>query len=142
MYFIRLSFLILISIYIFGCNEKTTFSGKIITEQELSDLSIKTKSELINKFGQPSYIDSIQNKYFYYTEKNKKKNFYNSKIEYSYLFVFELDTNDNVINKKAIDLLDNNNSIYQSKETENNIIERGLLEKIFGGVGANQLPDS
>jgi len=133
--------LVFLITYILGCTEKTTFSGKIISENELSIINIKNKTQLINKFGQPSFIDSIQNKYFYYTEMKKNQNFYNQKVEYSYLFVFEFDENENIINSDSIDLL-NKEVLYQKNITKNNIIERGLLEKIFGGVGANQIPNS
>ena len=30
----------------------------------------------------------------------------------------------------------------KNKETQNNIIKRGLIEKVFGGIGANQFPSS
>ena len=130
------------TIYIFGCVEKTTYSGKIINEEILSNIKIENKNELLKKFGEPSYIDNIQNKYFYFTEKNKKKNFFNEHIEYSYLFVFELDKNENIIKSELIDLLKNNLNVYNDIETPNNIIKRGLIEKVFGGVGPNQLPNS
>ena len=57
-------------LFIVGCVEKTTYSGKIIS---LDDLQIKAlnKNELINTFGQPSYIDPLLNKYFYFIEKRK-----------------------------------------------------------------------
>lgn len=129
-------------VYIFGCAEKTTYSGKIINEESLSNIKIKNKNELLNKFGEPSYIDDIQNKYFYFTEKNKKKNFFNKHIEYSYLFVFELDTNENIVKSELIDLIKNDLNTYKDIETPNNIIKRGLIEKVFGGVGPNQLPNS
>ena len=133
----------LISIsYIFGCVEKTTYSGKIITQNDLTNLNISNKKELLEKFGRPSFFDNIQNKYFYYTEMNKKKNFYSHKTEFSYLFVFELDNNDIIIKSSSINLLDKDISKYQKIETKNNIIERGLIEKIFGGVGPNKLPNS
>ena len=128
--------------YIFGCSEKTTYYGKIITQDDLTNLNIQNKNQLLEKFGKPSYIDTILNKYFYYTEKNKSKNFYSNKIEYSYLFVFELDQENNVIDKVSINLLNDKNKLFINKETKNNIIERGLIEKVFGGVGPNQLPDS
>ena len=89
--------MVILSQYIFGCVEKTTYSGKIITNDDL-DLNILNKDELINKFGQPSYIDNLSNKYFYFTEKKKETNFYNKKIEYSYLFVFEINDSDQIIN--------------------------------------------
>ena len=136
-------FLIFILVsYIFGCAEKTTFSGKIITEDELLNIKLLNKDDLITKFGSPSYVDNILNKYFYFTEKRKSKNFYNSKIEYSYLFVFEINEKNEIINKEAINLLSQKSHKYKKEETDNNIIKRGLIEKIFGGVGTNQLPNS
>ena len=127
--------------YIFGCVEKTTYSGKIITNDDL-DLKILNKNELINKFGQPSYIDSLSNKYFYFTEKKKKTNFYDNKIEYSYLFVFEVNDNDKIVKSESINLLKEKNHKYLKIQTSNNIIKRGLLESIFGGIGANPMPNS
>ena len=128
-------------LFIVGCVEKTTYSGKIIS---LDDLQIKAlnKNELINTFGQPSYIDPLLNKYFYFIEKRKSKNFYNKKLEYSYLFVFEIDNEDKIISSESINLLANKNHKYKEVETQNNIIKRGLLEKIFGGIGPNQIPNS
>ena len=90
MSFYRLLFIFFFTTYIFGCAEKTIFSGKIITEQELLNIKLLNKDDLIRKFGPPSYVDDIFNKYFYFTEKRKTKNFYNSKTEYSYLFVFQI----------------------------------------------------
>ncbi|MDC0248461.1 hypothetical protein OAJ96_00490, partial [bacterium] len=100
------------------------------------------KNELINQFGQPSYIDSLSNKYFYFTEKNKKINFYNNKIEYSYLFIFQINENDKIVSSESIDLLKNKNHKYRKIQTSNNIIKRGLLETIFGGIGQNPMPNS
>ena len=135
--------LIILSInYIFGCAEKTTYSGKIITQNDLSNINIINKNNLINKFGKPSYIDKIQNEYFYFTEKSKSKNFYSNKVEYSYLFVFKFDQNDQIISTESIDLLKNDFNKYQKNETINNIVKKGLIEKVFGGVGPNQLPNS
>ena len=131
-------FLIFFSIiYIFGCTEKTTFSGKIITEDQLLNIKILNKDDLLIKFGPPSYIDNILNKYFYFTEKQKSVNFYNSKIEYSYLFVFEINDKNQIIKKEVINLLTKKSHKYKKEETENNVVKRGLLEKIFGGVGVD-----
>ena len=142
MNFFKFLLISLTLVYIFGCTEKTTFSGKIITEDDLINIKLFNKDDLIKKFGPPSYVDNILNKYFYFTEKSKSKNFYNTKVEYSYLFVFEINDKDEIINKEAINLLIANSHNYKKEETENNIIKRGLIEKVFGGVGANQLPNS
>jgi hypothetical protein len=141
MSFIKIIIIVILSQYIFGCVEKTTYSGKIITNDDL-DLKILNKSELIDKFGQPSYIDDISNKYFYFTEKKKERNFYDNKIEYSYLFVFEINDNNKIINSESINLLTETNHKYRKFQTTNNIVKRGLLESIFGGIGANPLPNS
>ncbi len=142
MSFYKICLISIIIPIIFGCIEKTTFSGKIITQEDLSNIKALNKAELIKNFGQPSYKDNILNKYFYFTEMRKNKNFYNNNVEYSYLFVFEFDKNENIINKEAINLLDNKSHKYNKIETQNNIIKRGLLEQVFGGVGPNQLPNS
>ena len=139
--FLKIIITIILSQYIFGCVEKTTYSGKIITNDNL-DLKISNKSELISKFGQPSYIDNLSNKYFYFTEKKKETNFYKKKIEYSYLFVFEINNNDKIVNSESINLLKNENHKYRKIQTSNNIIKRGLLETIFGGIGTNPMPNS
>ena len=141
MSFIKIIIIVIFSQYIFGCVEKTTYSGKIITNNDL-DLKILDKNELINKFGQPSYIDNISKKYFYFTEKKKEANFYNKKIEYSYLFIFEINDNDKIVNSESINLLIDKNHKYRKIETNNNIIKRGLLETIFGGIGTSQMPNS
>ena len=133
--------MVMLSQYIFGCVEKTTYSGKIITNDDL-DLNILNKNELIKKFGEPSYIDNISNKYFYFTEKKKETNFYKKKIEYSYLFVFEINNNDQIVNSESINLLKDKNHKYRKIETSNNIIKRGLLETIFGGIGTDPMPNS
>ncbi len=133
--------MVILSQYIFGCVEKTTYSGKIITNDDL-DLNILNKNELIKKFGEPSYIDNLSNKYFYFTEKKKETNFYNKKIEYSYLFVFEINNNDKIINSESFNLLKDKNHKYRKIQTSNNIIKRGLLETIFGGIGTNPMPNS
>ena len=141
MNFIKIFIIVILSQYIFGCVEKTTYSGKIITNDDL-ELNILNKNELIKKFGQPSYIDNLSNKYFYFTEKKKETNFYNKKIEYSYLFVFEINDNDQIINSESINLLKEKNHKYRKIQTSNNIVKRGLLETIFGGIGTNPMPNS
>ena len=75
-------------------------------------------------------------------QKRKKANFYNNKIEYSYLFVFEVNDNDRIVKSESINLLKEKNHKYLKIQTSNNIIKRGLLETIFGGIGANPVPNS
>ena len=134
-------FLLFITIYIFtGCSEQTIYSGKIINQENLENLNASNKNELIERFGNPSFVDPIQNKLFYYTEKVKENSFFNKKTEYSYLFVFTVDENDHIISQKAYNLQNKNEISLAKDETSNNIIERGLIEKIFGGVGPQPIP--
>ena len=142
MRFFRLFLIFFFTAYIFGCTEKTTFSGKIITKEDLSNIKLLDKDDLIRRFGPPSYIDNILNKYFYYTEKNKIKNFYEKTTEYSYLFIFKLDEENNIVSSESINLLNEDLALYNENKTLNNIIERGWIERIFGGVGPNKLPNS
>ena len=133
-------FFLFITLNIFACVEKTTYSGKIITSEDLTNTNITNKNQLINTFGPPSYIDEINNKYFYYTEKKTSKNFYNQEIQYSLLFVFELDKNNKIIGTQSFDLNKIKNIKFQKKQTPNNVIERGFIESIFGGIGPNPIP--
>ena len=41
-----------------------------------------------------------------------------------------------------INLLKDKNHKYRKIQTSNNIIKRGLLETIFGGIGTNPIPNS
>ena len=133
---------ILIVIFISNCSQQTIYSGKVINPENLGNLKISNKKDLINKLGNPSFVDPIENKLFYYTEKIIEKNFFNKKTEYSYLFVFSLDAENNIISSKAYNLLDKKQISLAKDETQNSIIKRGLIEKIFGGVGRGQIPNT
>ena len=134
-------FVLIITIYILSaCTEQTIYSGKIFNQENLENLNISDKNELVEKFGNPSFVDPIEKKLFYYTEKVKENSFFNKKTEYSYLFVFKVDKNDLIISQKAYNLQNKNEISLAKNETSNNIVERGLIEKIFGGVGPAQVP--
>ena len=126
-----------------SCSEpKLIYSGKIISQNDLNNLKIYNKDDLLENFGQPSFIDPIENKYFYYSEKTKENNFFSKKKEYSYIFVFEFDQNDNVVEKKVLNLNELQKTKINNIRTTNQIIERGLIEKIFGGVGTQKVPNT
>ena len=44
--------------------------------------------------------------------------------------------------KKLLLRVKNKNHRYRKIQTDNGIIKRGLLETIFGGIGANPMPNS
>ena len=126
-----------------NCANKTTYSGKILSNEELEDINFTSKERLIRKLGAPSYIDPIENKFFYFSEKSEKKSIFNKDVKYSYVFVFKIDDNDQIINSQVFNIKDIKNVKLSKDKTANEIVRRGLLEKIFGGVGTQQeLPTS
>ena len=139
----KLFLLINLFFAIISCSQPNlTYSGKIIDQKNLNNLNISNKNYLVKNFGQPSFIDPIENKYFYYSEKTKENNFFSKKKEYSYIFVFEFDQNDNVVEKKVLNLNELQKTKINNIRTTNKIIERGLIEKIFGGVGTQKVPNT
>ena len=121
-----------------NCSNKTTYSGKILSQEELKDINFMNKEKLITKLGNPSYIDPIENKFFYFSEKSEKKSIFKKKVKYSYVFVFEMDNQDKIIDTKVFDTNNLVNIKLSKDKTTNEIIKRGLLERVFGGVGTQQ----
>jgi len=130
--------LIVLFFFIYSCANRTIYSGKILNQDNFTNINFTNQKNLINNFGYPSYIDPINNKYFYYAEMEQKKSAFKKKINYSIIFVFEFDENNNIKNSKVYDLNKKNEPNFINEITENEIIKRGLLEKIFGGVGPQQ----
>ena len=121
-----------------NCSNKTYHSGKIFNQEDLQDINFINKEKLISRLGTPSYVDPIENKFFYFSEKSKKKSIFKKKIDYSYVFVFKIDQNDKIIGTKVYDIKDIENIKFSKDTTSNEIIKRGLIEKVFGGVGTQQ----
>ena len=121
-----------------NCSNKTTYSGKIVNEEELQDINFKNKTKLISKLGYPSYIDPIENKFFYFSEVSQKKSIFKKEVKYSYVFVFKIDEYDQIVESKVYDTKEIQNIKFSEDKTSNEIVKRGLLEKIFGGVGTQQ----
>ena len=121
-----------------NCSNKTNYSGKILNKAELENINFINKSKLINKLGNPSYVDPIENKFFYFSEKSEKKSIFQKKVKYSYVFVFKLNNQDQIIESKVYDINDIKNVKFSDDETSSEIVKRGLLEKVFGGVGTQQ----
>ena len=124
-----------------NCSEKVTYSGKIFKEVKIDYNDITTNQEMIDLIGSPSFIDPIENKFFYYTEKKNTKNFFDEKIIERKLIVFKFDDNNFIEYFEEYDLNDENQIKLVEETTPNKIIKRGLIEKIFGGVG-NSIPNT
>ena len=129
---------IFIFLFLANCSEKISYSGKLLNQEELKNINFKNKENLINQLGYPSYVDPVENKFFYFSEKSSKKSIFKKEIKYSYVFVFKMDKNDKIIESKAYDTKNIKSIKFSNDKTSNDIIQRGLLEKIFGGVGTQQ----
>ena len=66
---------------LFSCNYTTTYNGKILNQENLTNMNFKNKQVLLQKLGYPSFIDPIDKKFFYHTEKNSRSNVFNKKQE-------------------------------------------------------------
>ena len=138
---LKIFFYICFFLILANCSNKTTYSGKILNNKELEDINFTNKENLISKLGNPSYVDPIENKYFYFSEKSEKKSIFKKEIKYSYIFVFKIDEDDQIINSEVFDIKDIKSIKLSDDNTTNQIVKRGLLEKIFGGVGTQgELP--
>ena len=135
--------IIFIYLFLLSCSNKTIYSGKIFDQETFDNLDFDNKETLLKQMGNPSFIDPIENKYFYYSEKTSKKSIFNKDTKYSYVFVFKFDENNKILNSKVFDLKNKKNIEIIEKQTSNEIVKRGLLEKFFGGIGAQkELPNS
>ena len=57
---------------------------------------------------------------------------------YDFVFVFEFDETNKIVSSKVYDLKNRENINFINDETDNEVVKRGLLERIFGGVGPQQ----
>ena len=135
---VKIFFYICIFFILANCSDKTTYSGKILNNEELNDINFTNKEKLISTLGNPSYIDPIENKFFYFSEKSQKKSIFKKEIKYSYVFVFKLNENEEIIETKVFNTKDIDTIKFSDDKTPNQIVKRGLLEKIFGGVGTQK----
>ncbi len=134
----KLVIYIFISLILTSCSNKSTYSGKIINQDELQNLNFENKKKLISKLGYPSYVDPIENKFFYFSEVSKKKSIFTKETSYSYVFVFKINDYDQIVDTKVYNTKEIQNVKFNNNKTSNEIVRRGLLEKIFGGVGTQQ----
>ena len=137
-------FVIIIFIFLtISCSNKTIYSGKILNQEDLDNINFENKVNLIQTLGQPSYIDPFENKYFYFSEKKSTRSIFKDEKGYSFVFVFKFDKNDKILNSRVYNINNVEELKLVEQKTENNLINRGLLERIFGGVGTQQeLPTS
>ena len=135
--FFRLLLVLIIFILFVSCNEKILYSGKILHKENFDYDRLKNKEEVIDKLGNPNFIDPIEKKYYYYSEKKYVKNFFNQKISNRIMVVFIFNKNETIKLVSQYDLNDEQDVKNIKDSTPNELIKRGIIQKIFGGVGKN-----
>ena len=132
---IKKTILIFFLLLIISCSEKITYTGLIIDEN-INYSEINNKNDLLKLLGQPNYIDPIEKNFYYFSEKNISKNSLIKKTVDRLILVYYFDNENNIINTKKLNL-DNEKTIDISENRiKNDLIKKGLIEKIFGGVSA------
>ena len=138
--YLKVIIFILMLFIILSCVETKSYSGKLIDENFKYD-SLLNKTQVTSKLGQPNFIDPIENKYYYYFEKRINKNIFDSRIEKRTMIVFNFEENENVQSFNQYNLNQEQQINIIKDKTKNNLIDRGLIEKIFGGIGKQKLSD-
>ena len=59
----RAFLLIIIFFFISNCTDKTIYSGKILNQDNFTNINFSNQKNLIKNFGYPSFIDPFNNKY-------------------------------------------------------------------------------
>ena len=139
--YLKFIIFILMLFIILSCVETKSYSGKLIDENFKYD-SLLNKTQVTSKLGQPNFIDPIENKYYYYFEKRINKNIFDSRIEKRTMIVFNFEENENVQSFNQYNLNQEQQINFIKDKTKNNLIDRGLIEKIFGGIGKQKLSDN
>ena len=132
---IKKTILIFFLLLIISCSEKVTYTGLIIDEN-INYNEINNKDELLKLLGQPNYIDPIENNFYYFSEKNISKNRLTKKTVDRLILVYYFDDENNIINTKKLNLEDEKTIKISENRIKNDLIKKGLIEKIFGGVSA------
>ena len=139
--YLKVIIFILMLFIILSCVETKSYSGKLIDENFKYD-SLLNKTQVTSKLGQPNFIDPIENKYYYYFEKRINKNIFDSRIEKRTMIVFNFEENENVQSFNQYNLNQEQQINIIKDKTKNNLIDRGLIEKIFGSIGKQKLSDN
>lgn len=134
-YNIKFLLTILIIIFLQNCTERIEYTGKIFDNKIFDISSFKTKDDILNTLGDPNYIDPIEKKLFYISQKEIYMNFFDKEIVERRIIVFTFNDQNMTTSSSEYNLDDENKIKLVNSKTENLIVERGIIEKIFGGVG-------
>ena len=109
--FFKITHLITILFFFLSCSETVYYSGKV-KDLNINYDYLKNKEEVLIEFGEPSFIDFIDKKYFYFSEKKIIKNFFDNKIISSNIIVFNFNDNDTIMSISYYDIEDKKNLKY------------------------------
>ena len=132
---IKKTILIFFLLLFISCSEKITYTGLMIDEK-INYLGINNKDDLLKLLGQPNYIDPMENNFYYFSEKNISKNSLTKKTVDRLILVYYFDDENNIINTKRLNLDDEKAVDISENRIKNDLIKKGLIEKIFGGVSS------
>ena len=132
---IKKTILVFFLLLIISCSEKITYTGLIIDEN-INYSEINNKNDLLKLLGKPNYIDPMENNFYYFSEKNVSKNNLTKKTVDRLILVYYFDDENNIINTKKLNLDDEKTINISENRIKNDLIKKGLIEKIFGGVRA------
>ena len=133
--------LILILIFFtINCSEKTYFSGKVFNE-DFNYNQLTNKQELIETLGNPNFIDLIENKYYYFNEIYIKDSISTEDVKNRTILVF-LFENEEILSVNKYGLDNKKKLNIMNETTENNLIETGIIKKIFGGVSPTNMTNA
>ena len=133
--------LILILIFFtINCSEKTYFSGKVFNE-DFNYNQLTNKQELIETLGNPNFIDLIENKYYYFNEIYMKDSISTEDVNNRTILVF-LFENEEILSVNKYGLDNKKKLKIMNETTENNLIETGIIKKIFGGVSPTNMTNA
>ena len=128
---VKIFFYICIFFILANCSNKTTYSGKILNNEELKEINFTNKEKLISKLGKPSYIDPIENKFFYFSEVSEKKSILKKKIKYSYVFVFKIDEYNQIVESKVYNTKNIESIKFSDDKTYNEIAAKSNNATMF-----------
>ena len=133
--------LILILIFFtINCSEKTYLSGKLFNE-DFNYNQLTNKQELIETLGNPNFIDLIENKYYYFNEIYMKDSISTEDVKNRTILVF-LFENEEILSVNKYGLNNKKKLNIMNETTENNLIETGIIKKIFGGVSPTNMTNT
>ena len=132
---IKKTILVFFLLLIISCSEKITYTGLII-DKNINYSEINNKNDLLKLLGKPNYIDPMENNFYYFSEKNVSKNNLTKKTVDRLILVYYFDDENNIINTKKLNLDDEKTINISEDRIKNDLIKKGLIEKIFGGVSS------